>query len=153
MSGTLTYVRCTICKAYVRWSPTIRPHYRQHRTSVKPSVRPAKSPDCPSCFLSDPKPKLISPTKLLSLINILGHYSARERIDRRSTIKRTTPTIERSHALVNSIVAGPNLKIGLGFILLFLGFLGTSRVPLNSINRLVNTELHTRDFGEELKTL
>jgi hypothetical protein len=32
-------------------------------------------------------------------------------------------------------------------------FLGASRVPLNSINRLVNTELHTEDFGEELTTL
>jgi hypothetical protein len=32
-------------------------------------------------------------------------------------------------------------------------FLGASRVPLNSINRLVNTKLNTQDFGEELTAL
>jgi hypothetical protein len=64
---------------------------------------------------------------------------ARGRIDRRSAIKHTTLEIDRIHALVNSVVVGPNLKIGLGFALRFLGFLGASRVPLNFINRLVNT--------------
>jgi hypothetical protein len=35
-------------------------------------------------------------------------------------------------------VVGPIKEIALGFILRFLGFLGASRIPLNSINRLVN---------------
>jgi hypothetical protein len=55
--------------------------------------------------------------------------------------------IERIRALVNSVAAGLNLEIGLGFVLRFLGFLGASKVLLNSINRLVNTKLHTLDFG------
>jgi hypothetical protein len=65
--------------AYVRWShvrspvrfakrtsvvPSIRLHYRQQRTSVRPSVCPLKSPNYPSSVLSDPKPKLTLPTKL-----------------------------------------------------------------------------------------
>jgi hypothetical protein len=45
--------------------------------------------------------------------------------------------------LVNNKVAGPTLKIGLGFVLRFLGFLGASRVSLNSKNRPVNEELDT----------
>jgi hypothetical protein len=61
--------------------------------------------------------------------------------------------IERICASVNSVVASPILEIVLGFVLRFLGFLGASRVPLNSINRLVNTKLHTRDFREELMAL
>ena len=54
---------------------------------------------------------------------------------------------------VNNVTAGHNLEIGLGFILQFLGFLGAFRVPLNYINRLVNAELGTQDFGEEMMTL
>ena len=49
---------------------------------------------------------------------------------------------------MNNVTASPNLEIGLGFILRFIGFLGASRILLNSINRLVNTELDTRDLGE-----
>jgi hypothetical protein len=64
---------------------------------------------------------------------------ARARIDCRSAIKRTRPSIKCNCVPVNSVVAGPNLEIGLGFILRFLGFLGASMVPLNYINRLVNT--------------
>jgi hypothetical protein len=59
-------------------------------------------------------------------------------IDRRSAIERTTHVIERNRALVNSVATGPILEIGLGFVLQFLGFLGTLRVPLNSINRLID---------------
>ena len=54
---------------------------------------------------------------------------------------------------MNSMIVGPILEIGLGFVLRFLRFLGTSRVPLNSINRPVNRELDTCDFGEELTDL
>jgi hypothetical protein len=61
-------------------------------------------------------------------------------IDRRSAI-------ECICALVNSVAAGLNLEIGLGFVLRFLWFLGASKVLVNSINRLVNTKLHTLDFG------
>jgi hypothetical protein len=68
-------------------------------------------------------------------------------------IERTTPTIECIRAPVNSVVAGLILEIGLGFVLRFLGFLGASRVPLNSISRHVNREFDTRDFGEELTAL
>jgi hypothetical protein len=77
----------------------------------------------------------------------------RGRIDCRSEIERTTPTIGRIRVLLNSVVASPILKIGLGFILQFLRFLGASSVPLNFINRLVNTELDTLDFGEEFMAL
>jgi hypothetical protein len=45
--------------------------------------------------------------------------------------------------LVNSVVAGLIFKIGLGFVFRFLGFLSASRVPFNSINRLINIELET----------
>jgi hypothetical protein len=38
------------------------------------------------------------------------------------------------------------LEIGLRFVLRFLGFLGASRVLLNSINWLINTKLYTLDF-------
>jgi hypothetical protein len=55
----------TVCRAYIRWSPHIRLHYRQQRTSARPSVRPPKSPNYPSSILSDPKPKLTPPTKPL----------------------------------------------------------------------------------------
>ena len=82
---------------------------------------------------------------------MLAH--ARGRIDRKSAIKCATPTIERNCVPVNSVAAGPNLEIGFGLVLQFLGFVGASRVPLNSINRLVNVELHTSDFGEELTPL
>jgi hypothetical protein len=75
------------------------------------------------------------------------------RIHCKSAIKHTTPTIERICAPVNSVVAGPILEIGLGFVLQFLGFSSASRIPLNSINRLVNTELHILAFGEELTPL
>jgi hypothetical protein len=51
------------------------------------------------------------------------------------------------------MATSPILEIGLGFVLQFLGFLGASRVPLNSINRPVNRKLNTRDFGKELTTL
>jgi hypothetical protein len=61
--------------------------------------------------------------------------------------------MEHSRAPMNSVVAGPILEMGLGFVLQFLRFLSASRVPLNSINRLVNTELHTFDFGKELMAL
>jgi hypothetical protein len=54
---------------------------------------------------------------------------------------------------MNSVAISPILEIVLGFVLRFLGFLGASRVPLNSINRLVNIELHTEDFREEFTTL
>ena len=50
-------------------------------------------------------------------------------------------------------MAGPNLEIGLGLILRFLGFLGAFKVPLHCINRLVNTELDISDFREELTAL
>jgi hypothetical protein len=52
---------------------------------------------------------------------------------------------------VNNVAAGPILEIGLGFVLRSPRFLVVSRVPLNSINRLVNIELHTLDFGGELE--
>jgi hypothetical protein len=45
----------------------MRPYYRQQCTSTRPSVRPIKSPNYPSSVLSDPKLKLIPPTKLLML--------------------------------------------------------------------------------------
>jgi hypothetical protein len=77
---------------------------------------------------------------------------SRRRIER-STIERTTPKIERIRAPVNRIVVGPILGICLRFVLRFLGFLGTYRVFLNSINRLINRELDTCDFGEELTAL
>jgi hypothetical protein len=48
------------------------------------------------------------------------------------------------------VAADPIIEVSLGFILRFLGFLGASRVPLNSINRPVNTENHTEALGEEL---
>ena len=54
---------------------------------------------------------------------------------------------------MNNVAAVSILEIGLGFVLRFLGFSGASRVFLNSINRLVNTKLHTLDFGEELMAL
>ena len=54
---------------------------------------------------------------------------------------------------MNNVASSPILEIGLGFVLQFIRFLGASRVPLNSINKLVNTELHTLDFGEELIAL
>jgi hypothetical protein len=67
--------------------------------------------------------------------------------------ERTTLVIKCIHEPVSSMAASPILEIGLGFVLRFLGFLGASRVPLNSINRLVNIELDTCDFGEELTAL
>ena len=75
------------------------------------------------------------------------------RINRISAIEHTTPAIERSRAPVNNVAASPNLEIGLGFVLQFLGFLGATRVPLNFINGLLNIELHTRDFIKELMAL
>jgi hypothetical protein len=66
---------------------------------------------------------------------------ARRRIYRKSAIKHTTPVIQCNRALVNSVATGLILEIGLGFVLRFLGILGAFRVFLNSINRLVNTEL------------
>jgi hypothetical protein len=51
---------------------------------------------------------------------------------------------------VYSVLAGLVLKIALGYILRFLGFLGASRDPLNSINRPVNTEKERINFREEL---
>jgi hypothetical protein len=38
-------------------------------------------------------------------------------IDRRSAIERTIPTIECIHVLVNSVMVGAILEIGLGFVL------------------------------------
>jgi hypothetical protein len=67
-------------------------------------------------------------------------------INRRSATKRTTPTIER----IRSVAASPILEIGLGFVLRFLGFLSAFGVPLNSINMLVNTKLHTLDFRRRI---
>jgi hypothetical protein len=66
---------CTICRTYVRWSPPVHPHYRQQRTSARPSVCPPKSPNYSFSALSDPKPKLTHTTKLLILVNNLGHYT------------------------------------------------------------------------------
>jgi hypothetical protein len=71
----------------------------------------------------------------------------------RRRIKRTPPMIKRIRVLVNNVAAGPILEIGLRFVLQFLRFLSASRVLLNSIYRLVNTKLHTFDFGKELTTL
>jgi hypothetical protein len=45
------------------------------------------------------------------------------------------------------------LERALRLSLRFLGFLEASRIPLNSINRLVNTEKHTHTLGEELMAL
>ena len=70
-----------------------------------------------------------------------------------NAIERTTPAIEHICVLVNNVVADFILEIGLRFVLRFLGFLGASKVPLNFINRLINTKLHRLDFGEELAAL
>jgi hypothetical protein len=50
---------------------------------------------------------------------------------------------------VNSVVAGPILEIGLGFVLRFLGFLCTYRVLLNSIKQNYTHLI----LGEELMAL
>ena len=78
---------------------------------------------------------------------------ARRRIDCRSAIERTTPAIKGIHAPVNIVAVSPILEIGLWFVLRFLGFLGASKIPLNSINRHVNREFDIWDFGEELMAL
>jgi hypothetical protein len=36
----------TVCRAYVQWSPHIRSHYKQQRTSAKPSVRLLTEDQC-----------------------------------------------------------------------------------------------------------
>jgi hypothetical protein len=51
--------------------------------------------------------------------------------------------IKCTHAQEDSVAADLVLERALRLSLRFLGFLEASRIPLNSINRLVNTEKHT----------
>jgi hypothetical protein len=51
--------------------------------------------------------------------------------------------IEHICASENSTTADLVMEIVLGFILQFLGFLGASKVPSTSINRLVNRKKDT----------
>jgi hypothetical protein len=61
--------------------------------------------------------------------------------------------IERTCVSKNSVAADPIMERALRLSSQFLGFLEASRVPLNSINRLVNTKKDTHALGEELMAL
>ena len=51
-------------------------------------------------------------------------YAHKKKDRSKNLIERTTPVIERSRVPLNSVAVGSILKIGLGFVLRFLGFLG-----------------------------
>jgi hypothetical protein len=74
---------------------------------------------------------------------------ARRRIER-NAIEHTAIAIERIRAPMNSKVACPILEIGLGFCFTISRVSRCFYDSLDSINRHVNTEIYTRDFGEEL---
>jgi hypothetical protein len=61
--------------------------------------------------------------------------------------------IEHICASENSTTADLVMEIVLEFILQFLGFLGASKVPSTSINRLVNRKKDTEALRKELTTL
>jgi hypothetical protein len=58
--------------------------------------------------------------------------------------------IECTRTSKDSVVVDFIMERAIRSSLRFLGFLEASRVPLNSINRLVNTEKDTYALGEEL---
>jgi hypothetical protein len=61
--------------------------------------------------------------------------------------------IECTRTSEDSVVVDSIMERAIRSSLRFLGFLEASRVPLNSINRLVNTEKDTHALGEELTDL
>ena len=61
--------------------------------------------------------------------------------------------IKHTCTLENSVAVDPIMERALRLSLQFLGFLKAFRVPLNSINRLVNTKKDSHALGEELMAL
>jgi hypothetical protein len=65
-------------------------------------------------MLRSSAPALEHPSQGMSTTYALAR---KRRIDRRSAIECTTPTIECNRAPVNNVAASLNLEIGLGFVL------------------------------------